>query len=114
MPNHKGYFNINIIVLVTLALMVSFWLLATPKIDILKAVQDLPKLTAQKMTNTTSSDPQNSQVNKKPVVDSAAAAKLSTKSVKSSQDLDSIGKDLDSSNIDNVDNSINQIETDVE
>ncbi len=114
MLNQKAYFNINIIILITLALMVSFWLLATPKIDIIKSVQDLPKLTIRKLTPTSNNAQQNSQVSKKAVVDQKALAKLSTQSIKNPADLEKISKDVETSDISNLETATEQIDTEVQ
>lgn len=111
-----GFLHINAVILITLAVMVGYWLVTAPKVDIPKSLEDikkLPKLTFQTLTSQEVS-PQSSSINKEAAIDQKAVSKLSTQQIKNNQDLDKINQDLDKTEDDNLDSLINQIETEVE
>lgn len=111
MRNQTGFFSFNVLLVITLVLMMGIWLATSPKIDILKAVKDFPKITIQ---NTISpNNQQDSKVNKALVIDQKALSKLSVKSVNNNDDLQKIGRDLDLTDLSDIDANIYQLETNV-
>jgi len=107
MIKSTGFVSFNILVAIALIIMVSIWLLTTPKLNILQNLPNLPILTNQKAAQPTIL--QNSQVAQKPVVDQQVVKKLSVQQVKSPADLDKISQDLANTDINSIDSLANQL-----
>jgi len=106
---NKGFVSFNILVVVALVVMVSVWLLTTPKLNLLQNLPNLPILTNQKAAQPTNQ--QNSSVAQKPVVDKQAVSKLSVQQINSPSDLGKVDNDLGNTNVDSIDTAIDQMDT---